>query len=141
MGPVEVLVIGFPGSHFNGEILPALADLIDRKVISLVDGMLISKDTDGSVTFIEFEDEDATPEIAALAALVELAVDLVSEDDVDELAADIAPGDSAAVLVFEHTWAIGLRDAVVGSGGVLLADLHVPGAAVDEVLAAMAELD
>lgn len=141
MGPVEVIVIAFPGSQFNGEILPALQDLVSAGTISVVDGMLITKGTDGSVGFVEFEETGTSPEVAALAALVQHSADLVSAEDVDELAADLAPGDSAAVLVFEHTWAIPFKEAVIGSGGVLVNDFLVPGPVVDEVLAAVAELD
>lgn len=141
MGPVEVLVIGFPESRFNGEILPAISDLVEREIISVIDGVLATKDDDGTISFVEFEEEDANPEVAALAALVQETRDLVSAEDVAELAASLEPGASAAVLVFEHTWAIGLRDAIVGSGGILLEELRVPGDVVDEVLAAVAELD
>ncbi len=141
MGPVEVIVIAFPGSQFNGEIIPALQDLVSAGTISVIDGMLITKGTDGSVSFTEFEETGASPEVAALAALVQTSVDLVSADDVEELSADLAPGDSAAVLVFEHTWALPFKEAVVGSGGFLVNDFLVPGPVVDEVLAAVAELD
>lgn len=141
MGPVEVIVIGFPGSQFNGEILPALQDLVSAGTISVVDGMLITKGDDGSVTFTEFEETGVSAEVASLAALIHTSVDLVSAEDVEDLAADLAPGDSAAVLVFEHSWAIPFQAAVVGSGGFLVNDFMVPGPVVDEVLAAVAELD
>jgi hypothetical protein len=58
-----------------------------------------------------------------------------SPEDVAELTDSLPPGDSAAILVFEHTWALPLRQAVVASGGVLAASLRIPGAVVDEVLA------
>ncbi len=140
MGPVEVLVIGFPGSQFNGEIIPALTDLVERNVITVVDGLLVQRADDGTVTVVEFEEAGASPQVDALAALVHEARDLVSEEDVDELVASLEPGSSAAVLVFEHTWAVPLRDAIIGSGGVLLSDIHIPGLVVDEVLAAVEAL-
>ena len=141
MGPVEVLVIGFPGSRFNGDIVPTLVDVVERGIISIVDAILVSRDEDGGLTVVELEEEGVGPEVAALAALVDEVHDLVSDEDVEALAADIEPGSSAAVLVFEHTWALPLRDAVAGSGGVVLSQLRVPGAVVDEVLDAVAALD
>lgn len=141
MGPVEVLVIGFPGSRFNGDIVPSLVDVVERGIISIVDAILVSRDEDGGLTVVELEEEGVGPEVAALAALVDEVHDLVSDEDVEALAADIEPGSSAAVLVFEHTWALPLRDAVAGSGGVVLSQLRVPGAVVDEVLDAVAALD
>jgi uncharacterized membrane protein len=140
VGPVEVLVIGFPGSRFNGDIVPSLVDVVERGIISIVDAILISRDEDGGLTVVELEEEGAGPEVAALAALVDEVHDLVSDEDVEALAADIEPGSSAAVLVFEHTWALPLRDAVTGSGGVVLSQLRVPGAVVDEVRDAVAAL-
>lgn len=136
MGPVEVLVIGFPGSQFNGEILPALTDLVDRGVITVVDGLFAQRAEDGTVEVIEFEEAGASDEVAALANLIQDA-DLVSAEDVDDLLASLEPGSSAAVLVFEHTWSVPLRGAIVGSGGVLVSDIHIPGLVVDEVLAAV----
>ncbi len=140
MGPVEVLVIGFPGSRFNGDIVPSLVDLVERGIISIVDAVLVSRDDDGGLTVVELEEEGVGPEVAALAELVDEIQDLVSDEDVEALAADIEPGSSAAVLVFEHTWALPLRDAVAGSGGVLLSQLRVPGPVVDEVLDAVSAL-
>ena len=72
-----------------------------------------------------------------MASQVSEVLDLLSDDDVDAFAADLEPGSSALAVVFEHTWMKPVRDAVVAAGGVLIADLHVPAAVVDEVLAAV----
>ncbi|HEY6633991.1 MAG TPA: DUF6325 family protein, partial [Acidimicrobiia bacterium] len=72
-----------------------------------------------------------------LAAIIDEANGLLSDEDVEEFAAALEPGDSAAALVFEHTWAKPFRDAIVSSGGVLVANMRVPGMVVDEVLAAI----
>jgi len=141
LGPVEVIVVAFPGSKFNGAILPELVALVEAGTITVVDGVFIAKDSDGDVTFVEFGEAGVEGELAALADIVGEAIELVSEDDVTELAADLEPGSSAAVLVFEHTWAKGFRNAIVGSGGELVADFRVPAVAIDELLAALAELD
>lgn len=138
MGPVEVLVIGFPGSRFNGAVLPSLLDQVAKGSIAVLDGVLVSKETDGTVTYVEISGADLPEDAAALSALLVESNGLLSDDDIDELAVDLAPGSSAAVLVFEHTWAIAFRDAVVESGGVLLADFRVPAPVVDEVLTAIA---
>lgn len=138
LGPIEVLVIGFPGNQFNGEILPELESLIERGIVSVVDGMLIHKDDDGVVDVIEFEDVTLEGPLKALQGLAsETVLDIVSDSDVDEFALALDPGSSAAVLVFEHTWAKPFRDAVVGSGGFLVANLRIPGAVIDEVLSSV----
>ena len=61
LGPIEVLVVGFPGNQFNGQIIPELEKLIDTDTISIVDGILVRKDDDGEVTFTEFDELGPTP--------------------------------------------------------------------------------
>jgi uncharacterized membrane protein len=141
LGPIEVIVVGFPGNKFNGAVLPELMALVEAGTIAVVDGVFIAKDDAGDVVFVEFGEDGLDGEVAALADLVGEAMELVSEDDVEELAEGLEPGSSAAVLVFEHTWAKGFRDAIAGSGGELLADFRVPAVAVAELVAALAEID
>jgi uncharacterized membrane protein len=138
LGPIEVLMVGFPGNQFNGEILPELERLTTSDTIAIVDGLLLHKDADGEVTFTEFEDISANDDAAALAGLLDQVESLISDEDVEEMAAGLEPNSSAAILVFEHTWAKPLRDAIVDSGGVLAANFRVPGLVVDELLAELA---
>lgn len=141
LGPIEVLVVGFPGNRFNGEILPELEKLIEAGTISLVDGLFLRKDADGGITFSEFGEEGLDDEVGRLAELLDEVEELISEDDVTELAAGLEPESSAAILVFEHTWAKPFRDAVVDSGGVLVANFRVPGLVVDEVLRELEDVE
>ena len=136
LGPIEVVVLGFPGSRFNGEIRPRIMDLVERGIVSIVDALLIKKDQAGEVTFIEMQQHSDDPELEALALQVS-GLDLLSSEDVDDFAAELEPGSSALAVVFEHTWMLPVRDAVAASGGVLLADIHVPADVVDEVLFAV----
>jgi len=141
LGPIEVLLIAFPGNQFSGEILPELERLVEAGTISVVDGLLVTKLDDGDVIFAEFGEEDANPDAARLAALLDQVESLISDDDVAELAAGLEPNSSAALLVFEHTWAKPFRDAVVASGGVVAADFRVPGLVVDQLLNDLAAID
>jgi Family of unknown function (DUF6325) len=137
MGPVEVLVVAFPENQFKGEILPELQRLVEAKTISIIDGVLAVKDSVGDCLFVEFSELDASHEARAFAGLLDSVLGLISDEDVMELTDSLEPNSSAAILVFEHTWAVPLRDAIVGAGGVLAADFRVPGPVVDEVLAAV----
>jgi hypothetical protein len=129
MAPVEVIVVAFPGSAFNGAILPELRRLVSSSTITIVDGLFVRRDDAGALTWHELAEID--PELGGLLDRVE---GLLSADDAAELAADLQPGSSAAVLAFEHAWMKPLRDAVAGSGGVLVADIQVPGSVVEEIL-------
>ncbi len=141
LGPIEVLVVGFPGNRFNGEILPELERLVEAETIAIVDGLFLMKDADGDIEFIEFGEDDANADAARLASLMTQVDSLISDEDVEELAAPLEPESSAAMLVFEHTWAKPFRDAIVASGGVLAANFRVPGLAVEELLAELADVD
>jgi hypothetical protein len=141
LGPIEVLEIGFPGNEFNGEILPELERLVESNTISIIDGLFLQKGDDGEVAFFELEDVGADESVARLAALLDQVEGLISDEDVTELASGLAPNSSAAILVFEHTWAKPLRDAIVGSGGVLAANFRVPGMVIDELLDELAAVE
>ncbi len=141
LGPVEVLVFSFPGNQFNGEIIPELERLTAAGIITVIDGVFVTKDDAGDVAFVEFEQLGAGHDAARLAGVLDQIESLISDEDIDELAADLAPGDSEAILVFEHTWAKPFRDAIVGSGGILTGEMRLPGLAVDELLDELAALD
>jgi len=141
LGPIEVIVIGFPGNQFNGEIIPELERLVENDTISVVDGLFVMKTGDGELEFVEFDQDGGDPDAARLAGLFDRLDALISDEDVAELAADLEPNSSAAMLVFEHTWAKPFRDAIVESGGVLAADFRVPGAVVDELLDELSKID
>ena len=143
LGPVDWLVVEFPGSRFNGEIAPALLDLVERGLIRVLDLLVLKKDADGSLEAFELSDLDSS-EIGELRLYeAELAM-LLSEEDVTAVAEAIEPGSSAAVLVWENTWAAPFASAVRRSGGQLVATGRIP---IQAMLAALeadqaeAELD
>lgn len=125
LGPVDWIVVEFPGSRFNGEIAPALRDLVERDLIRVLDLLILKKDSDGSIEAFELSDlhDDEIGELRLYEA--ELAM-LLSEDDVTAVAAAIEPGSSAAVLVWENTWAAPFASAVRHSGGQLVASGRIP---------------
>jgi uncharacterized membrane protein len=134
IGPVEILVIGFPGNQFTGEAAPALAELVDAGLIRVIDLVFVTKDAEGDVAALELSEVDASTS-EAYRAHVEEPSGMLSEEDIEDIGADLEPNSSAAILLFEHVWATKFRDAVVGSGGELIASLRIPQAVVDEVLA------
>jgi hypothetical protein len=141
LGPIELLAIGFPGSEFTGGILPEIDRLVGSGTITIVDAMVLVKNRDGSLDFLEIEQIPENSSMAALVGLIDEVNGLISEEDLEEFAVALEPGDSAAMLAFEHTWFKPLRDELVDSGGVLLASLRIPGLVVEEVLAAVAQAE
>ena len=135
IGPVEILVVSFPGNEFTGEIAPALADLVKTGTIRVIDLVFVTKDAAGEVVGLELSEIDPAAS-AAFAPHVEEPSGLLADEDIADLGADLEPNSSAAILLFEHVWATQFRDAVLDSGGELIAEIRIPKEVVDEVLAA-----
>jgi Family of unknown function (DUF6325) len=125
LGPVDWIVVEFPGSRFNGQIAPALLDLVERDLVRVLDLLVLKKDDDGSLEAFELSDLDEG-EIGDLRTYESELAMLLSEEDVTSLAAAIEPGSSAAVLVWENTWAAPFASAVRRSGGQLVASGRIP---------------
>lgn len=124
MGPIDYLVIEWPGRQPTGEAAPYLIDLVDRGLIRILDLAFIAKDEDGSVTRLEIADlGDQVEEYAVFAGA---SSGLLSEEDTDEAAAVLEPGTSAALLVYENAWAGPFAAAVRRSGGQLVASGRIP---------------
>lgn len=141
LGPIEVLVIGFPENNFTGAILPELERLVESETITVVDALFITKDDDGSVDFLEFDQVDENEDVAALGRFVGDTLDLLSDSDAEAFAEALEPGSSAAALVFEHTWFKPLRNTLFDAGGVLLANMRIPGLVVEAVMAEVEALE
>lgn len=125
LGPVDYIVVEFPGSKFNGEMAPALRDLVDRDLIRVLDLLVLKKEPDGTIEAFELSDLEDT-EIGELRSHeAELAM-LLSEDDVKAVAAAMEPGSTAGVLVWENSWAAPFASAVRHSGGQLVASGRIP---------------
>jgi Family of unknown function (DUF6325) len=125
LGPVDWIVVEFPGSRFNGQIAPALFDLVQRDLVRVLDLLVLKKDDDGTLEAFELSDLDEG-EIGELRTYESELAMLLSEEDVTSLAAAIEPGSSAAVLVWENTWAAPFASAVRRSGGQLVASGRIP---------------
>src|SRR5512133_383154 len=125
LGPVDWIVVEFPGSKFNGEIAPALKGLVERQIVRVLDLVMLKKDEDGSLEAYEISDLDES-ETGQLRSYESQLAMLLSEDDVKAVAEAVEPGSSAAVLVWENSWAAPFASAVRHSGGQLVASGRIP---------------
>jgi len=132
MGPIDYLLVEWPGRQPNGEVAPHLIDLVERGLIRIIDLALIAKDEDGTVAGIEIEDlGDGGAELSVFEGA---SSGLISDDDLGEAGAALEPGTSAALLVFENTWAAPFAAAVRRSGGQLVASGRIPVEAIEAAL-------
>jgi hypothetical protein len=134
IGPVEYIIVGFPDNRFNGEIAPELGKLVDSGTIRILDLVFITKDIDGNVEAIDFEDHH---DVALFAALDGEVGGFISDEDVAYAAADLEPNSSAALLIWEDVWATPFVEALRASGAVLIEGSRIPH---DLIEAAEAEL-
>jgi hypothetical protein len=132
LGPVEYIIIEFPGNNFHGHIVPAMAKLIENETVRIIDLVFIMKDPDGEVTTYEY---DQLEELAPFASLPGEVGDFVNQEDLDYAAAALAPNSSAAVILWEDTWATELAQAIRGAGGMVREGARIPPELVDAALA------
>jgi hypothetical protein len=135
IGPVEYIIIGFPGNDFHGEIVPEIAKLVDSGTIRIIDLVFITKDDDGSVLVLEADEDEGVSIFASLDGEVG---GFIGNEDIEHAASSIEPGNSAALLLWEDVWALPLVTAIRGAGGILLEGSRIPAELIE---AAEAQLD
>lgn len=137
-GPIELLVVKFPGNQFTGEIIPALKELVDSGTIRIIDILFISKSEEEIVT--EAELGELLDEVyAAFDPLVDELAGLLTHDDAVEIAKLLPPNSSAGIMLFENAWAKRFADAIVAANGEVLLNERIPRAAIEELIAEQLE--
>jgi hypothetical protein len=135
LGPIEILVIRFPGNQFKGEIVPALQDVVDKGLVRVIDIAFAMKDEAGDLLVTEINEVDDDT-FDAFGNLVEDEIPgLLADEDIDRIADAMEPNSSGLLLVFEHTWARRLADAVVGAKGQVVLNQRIPRAVIEELMA------
>jgi uncharacterized protein DUF6325 len=132
-GPVDVLMLKFPGNQFQGEIVPALRDLVVRDLVRVIDLLFVYKDTDGKVGSIELAGLGPDLEPAFVDLDGQFGGGMLDAEDVDEAAAGLESNSSVAVLVVENVWAIPFIKAIRSAGGELTDQARIPSDLVDRV--------
>jgi hypothetical protein len=119
IGPVDYMIVAFPGNRFKGEIAPALADLVEAGTIRIIDLAFVGKTSDGQAMFFELTELD--PEVQAAFETAGVEVNgLFNEEDLKAAAEELEPNSSAALLVWENVWATKVAQAIRDAGGELL---------------------
>ena len=132
LGPVELLVLKFPGNHFTGDILPALKDLVDSDTIGIIDILLAVTDDNGNVSAVEISDD--TDAYSVLAPVVKDIQGLLTPADIEALGQQLGPNSTAAVMLFENKWATKFRDAVLDADGEVVMFERIPKQVLDAMM-------
>ena len=136
IGPVEYLILGFPGNNFTGQIVPELAKLLDSGLVRIIDLTFITKDPAGNVEVVEY---DAVEELAAFAGLDAEVGGILTDEDIAHAAMSLEPNTSAALLIWEDTWATPFAEAVRNANGVILEGARIPREIIEEVVSALTD--
>jgi len=132
MGPIDYVLVEWTGRQPSGEALPHLIDLVDRGVIRILDLAFITKDDGGNVAAIEIS--ELGEQVEEIAQFEGASSGLLSDEDLDEAANALEAGTSAALLVYENSWAAPFAAAVSRSGGELVASGRIPVNAILDAL-------
>lgn len=130
-GPIDYIVLEFAGNQFKGEVLNALTDAVNKKIIDVLDIALIHKDKEGNVTTMELSNVDNE-----LAQAIDLQhkknVGLITLDDEEEVGELLDLNNSAGILIIEQLWAKDLKKALLNANGKLVSEGRIhPDAAAE----------
>ena len=132
-GPIDFIALEFKSDQLKGEILPALLDLAENKIVRVMDLVVVQKDEDGKHEALELEQLD--DEIIALFDPLKLEISgIVQVEDIDAIAQGMEDNTTAAILLFENLWAIKFKEAVHNANGRLLVQERIPEEVVEETL-------
>ena len=135
MGPIDYIVLEWPGRQPDGSVAPLILELVDRGLIRILDIAFLGKDEDGSAYAVDIADIDAAE---AFGVFDGASSGLLREEDLAEAAAVLEPGTTAAVLVWENRWAAPVAVAIRKSGGQLVASGRIP---VQAIIASLDALE
>lgn len=131
-GPIDYIVVGFEGNNFDGSILSALTDAIDKGIIRLVDFAIAMRDEEDNVTKVSVADT-GNELVMGFAEQYMPQEKLINDDDVEEVADLIEKNCAAGLLVIEQLWAKPLKEALINANGVLLAEGRIHPEAAEEI--------
>ncbi|MEI6842457.1 MAG: DUF6325 family protein [Methanomicrobiales archaeon] len=125
MGPVDYIVVSFPGNKFSGEIVPELARLEQNKTIRIIDLAFVLKDQKGNVLITEAKNLGGVVG-DAFSAFAEKASEWFSIDDIEAIATVLPNNSSAGIILYENTWAIHLKEGLLNSKAELIDMGRIP---------------
>ena len=137
MGPVDYIVVEFPGGKLRGEGLSLLMNLVEHGIIRIIDLAFVRKDYDGSVAAVALRDLDGDGEFD-LTVFDGASSGILGADDIDASGRTLQPGSTAVLMVYENLWAAPLAVALRRAGAHLVATGRIP---IQGILAALDDLD
>ena len=132
-GPIDFVLLEFPGDRLTGAAADALLDLVERGIVRIYDLTVIRKAEDGSFSGLEINDLSAD-EIGGFTAFAGARSGLLGDDDLTQAADAMKPGTVAALIVYENSWATPFVAAARDAGGQVIASARIPAQDVMDAL-------
>jgi hypothetical protein len=137
LGPIDIVVIAYPAdAPMTGEAVPLLLDLVERRIIRVLDVLFVMENEDGTFTGFEAQDLESD-RIGDLKIFEGASSGLLGDDDVATAAEAIEPGSAAVMIVYENRWAAPFVAAVRRNGGVVVDNQRIPAADLMDALDAV----
>ncbi len=133
-GPIDFIVLRFPGNNFSGEIVPALKAVVDAGTIRIIDLLFLAKNSDGDSAVVEITDLDEDAYLGWDPIVSDIS-GYLTEDDAMLIADSLEPNSSAALMLFENMWALQLVQAIANANGEVLISERIPRAVIEELVA------
>jgi hypothetical protein len=132
LGPIDYIIVGFTGNKFDGSILKAISEAIDKGIIDLVALSLIHKDANETVKILDIADL-GDEYVVKFTEKYKVSGKHIAVDDINEVADLIEPNSSAGLLIIEQLWAKPLKKALLDANGFLIAEGRIHPDAADEL--------
>jgi uncharacterized protein DUF6325 len=132
LGPLEYTVIGFRKGSFDGSIAREIGKVVDSGIIRIVDIVMLDRDADGDSIILEIDAKD-DPAFESFAPLLANRMGLFTREDLETIVESMPPDTQALVLLFEHHWAVDVKDAISDAGGFLIARSVIPPEVLEEL--------
>ena len=132
LGPLEYTIIGFRKGNFDGSIAREIGKVVDSGIIRIVDIVMLDRDADGDSIILEIDAKD-DPAFESFAPLLVNRMGLFTREDLETIVESMPPDTQALVLLFEHHWAVEVKDAISDAGGFLIARSVIPPEVLEEL--------
>jgi hypothetical protein len=136
-GAIDWLLIEAPNREINGELVPPLLDLVDRRLIRILDALILVKDAEGNVETLTTAQLDPA-QVGDLGALAGASSGLLTDEDAAAAAEVLQAGSIGLLVVYENLWSLPFAVAARKAGGQLVGQGHIP---IQAILASLDALE
>ena len=139
-GPIDFLALEFKGNKFKGEILPGLLELVQKKIVRVVDLIIVQKDEDGKHRALELQQLDT--EVVRIFDPLEFEISgIIQVEDIENVTELMENNTTAALMLFENLWAIKFGEAAQRANGRMVMHERIPFEVVNELLETFAKTE